>query len=161
MNKRIGIALSAALAAFTCFAAAGTAAPAPAFHLTEAGGPAFPQRTWILTLSAGQRLDPAGVKVTENGHGVVDLSVEPAGAAGGVGSGTVLAIDTSNSMRGAPIEGAIDAARAFAARRNVNQRLAVLTFNATTHVAVSLTTSQPGIDRPLAHKPTLGFKTNL
>jgi tight adherence protein B len=161
MNKRIGIALSAALAAFTCFAAAGTAAPAPAFHLTEAGGPAFPQRTWILTLSAGQRLDPAGVKVTENGHGVVDLSVEPAGAAGGVGSGTVLAIDTSNSMRGAPIEGAIDAARAFAARRNVNQRLAVLTFNATTHVAVSLTTSQAAIDRALAQQPRLGFKTNL
>jgi tight adherence protein B len=161
MNRRIGIVLSAALTALTCFAAAGTAAAAPAFRLTEAGGPAFPQRTYILTLSAGQRLDPAAVRVTENGHGVVDVSVTPAGAAGGVSSGTVLAIDASNSMRGAPIEGAMDAARAFAARRNVNQRLGVLTFNSSTHVAVSLTTSQAAIDRALVKQPQLGFKTNL
>ena len=52
-----------------------------------------------------------------------------------VASGTVLAIDASNSMRGAPIESALEAARAFAAQRNVNQRLAILTFNSSTNVA--------------------------
>jgi tight adherence protein B len=159
VTKRLPVAVAGVLAAFACLAAAVTAA-AP-LRLTEAGGTTFPERSWVLTLPAGQRLDPARVKVTENGHGVVGLTVTPASATEGVGSGTVLAIDTSNSMEGAPITNAIGAARAFAARRNLNQQLAVMTFNHTVNVALSFTRSQASVDRALAKEPRLGYKTHL
>ena len=108
-----------------------------------------------------QRLKPSAVEVTENGHRVVALKIAPAGTTGSALSGTVLAIDASNSMSGAPIKGAVDAARAFAARRNVNQRLAILTFNNTTHVPLALTASQSAIDRALSQPPSLHYKTHL
>ena len=159
MRKRIGIALAGALVALASMAAAGTAA-AP-LRLTEAASATFPQRTYILTLPAGQRLAASAVKVSENGEGVVGLSVTPLGESSSVRSGTVLAIDTSNSMRGDPISGALEAARAFASRRNVNQRLALLTFNGATKVVLSFTTSQQSIDRALAQTPPLANKTRL
>jgi tight adherence protein B len=159
VTKRLAVVFAGALTAFACCAAAGAASEP--LHLTEAGGAVFPKRAYVLSLPSGRRLEPSSVKVTENGHRVVDLSVTAAGAAGGVDSGTVLAIDASYSMKGAPIESALDAARAFAARRNVNQRLAVMTFNASTNVALSFTTSQSAIDRALAQQPQLRFKTHL
>jgi tight adherence protein B len=159
MNRRVGIALAGVVAAGVCFVAASTAA-AP-LHLTEAAGAGFPTRTYILTLPAGQRLDASLVKVTENGHGVVGMTVKPAGGSGSVLSGAVLAIDASNSMKGAPITSAVEAARAFASRRNVNQSLAIMTFNASTKLIVPFTTSQATIDRALKQPPRLAFKTNL
>jgi tight adherence protein B len=159
VRKRLGIALAGALVAFAAVTAAGTAASP--LRLTEAGTAPFPQRTYILMLPAGQRLQASGVKVSENGRGVIGLTVKPVGEAGGVRSGTVLAIDASNSMKGAPITSAVAAARAFAARRNVNQSLAILTFNSSTHVARSFTTSQAAIDQALAQQPRLGYKTHL
>jgi tight adherence protein B len=137
------------------------ASAAGGLHLTEAKSAGFPERAYVLSLPAGARLQASAVKVSENGHGVNGLSVVPAGAASDVASGTVLAIDASNSMRGAPIKGAVDAARAFVARRNVNQRLAVLTFNSSTHVAVPFTVSQSAIQRALAREPQLRFQTRL
>jgi len=159
VRKRLGIALAGALVAFASVVAGGTAA-AP-LRLTEAGGASFPQRTYLLTLPAGQRLEASGVTVSENGRGVIGLSVKPVGEAGGLRSGTVLALDASKSMSGAPITGAMDAARAFAARRNVNQRLAILTFNSATHVTLSFTTSQAAVDKALAQPPPLASKTRL
>ena len=159
MRKRLGIALAAALVACASLVAAGTAADP--LRLTEAGTSAFPQRTYVLSLPAGQRLAASAVKVTENGKGVIGLSVKPVGEEGGVSSGTVLAIDASKSMSGAPIASAVEAARAFAARRNVNQRLAILTFNETTKVLLSFTTSQQAVDKALARQPRLATKTRL
>ena len=160
MRRRVSFAFAAAAAAAACFAAAGTAGTVP-LHLTEAGGAVFPQRTYVLSLPAGQRLDRSQVKVNESGQRVVGLSIAPAGAATGVRSGVVLAIDASRSMRGAPTEGALAAGRAFAGRRNVNQRIALLTFNETSKVALSFTTSQTSIERALSRQPTLRFKTRL
>jgi tight adherence protein B len=159
LKKRVCVALSCALTAAACAAAASSAAPP--LQLTQATGGAFPARTYVLSLPSGYRLQPSSVKVTENGHGVVDLAVKPAGAAGTVNSGSVLAIDTSNSMKGDAIKNAMVAARAFAARRNVNQRLAVLTFNESTKVPLSFTTSQETINRVLAQQPELHVRTHL
>jgi tight adherence protein B len=144
-----------------CLWLVASASGAGGIHLTEAKSAGFPERAYVLSLPAGARLQASAVKVTENGHGVNGLSVVPAGAASDVASGTVLAIDASNSMRGAPIKGAVDAARAFVARRNVNQRLAVLTFNSSTHVAVPFTVSQSAIEHALAREPQLRFQTRL
>ncbi len=158
MRKKLCIVLAGALVALTSVVAA-SAADSP-LRLTEASA-SFPERSYILGLPAGQRLETSAVKVSENDHGVVGLTVKPVGEAGGVSAGTVLAIDTSGSMRGAPITNAIGAARAFAARRNVNQRLAIITFNAATKVILSFTTSQSLVDKALAKTPPLAAKTRL
>jgi tight adherence protein B len=98
--------------------------------------------------------------VSENGHGVIGLKIAPA-AAPGASSGTVLAVDASDSMRGAPISGAMDAARAFAARRNVNQSLAFLTFNTSIDVSLSFTKSQTAVQAALAKDPRLAYGTHI
>jgi tight adherence protein B len=92
---------------------------------------------------------------------VVGLRVVPANQAGNATFGTALVIDTSESMKGAPISSAMNAARAFAAKRNLNQRLAILTFNASTGVALPLTTSQTTIDGALARQPQLRYGTHI
>jgi tight adherence protein B len=158
MTRRARIALAVVAVAFACLAASATAADN--VRVTEAAA-SFPHRVYVVSLPAGKRLQPSAVKVTENGHHVVGLSVAPAGSATNVASGTVLAIDASASMRGAPIEAALVAARAFAARRNVDQRLGILTFNSSTEVAVPLTISQAAIEKALAKTPKLHYQTHL
>jgi len=143
--------------AAVCSTLAASAAAGEQIGLTETTGGPFPERTYVLTLPAGQRLPTSAVKVTENGDGVVGLVVRPAARA----SGTILAIDASDSMRGLPIKSAVVAARAFAANRNVNQRLGILTFNSSTHVAVPLTGSQGAIDQALRREPQLQLQTHL
>jgi tight adherence protein B len=164
--KKAAVALAAALAALTFVVAAGAAEPP--IRLTEASGGAFPKRVWVLSLPAGQRIQQSQVGVTENGRGVVDLNVAPTGTgasgasgASGSSSGTALVIDASDSMKGAPIEGALKAAQTFAAQRNVNQKIAVLTFNASTDVATPFTSSQTDIRRAVTQQPTLRYGTHL
>src|SRR5207253_6798249 len=75
--------------------------------------------------------------------------------------GAMLVIDTSNSMRGAPIRGAMDAARAFAARRNLNQRLSLLAFNSSNELLLPFTRSQTEISSALARTPGLAGGTHI
>src|SRR4051812_10529784 len=84
-------------------------APAGAHAATVRLTPAnatFPNRAYVLTLPAGTSIGPQDVSVSENGRGVDGLTVRPATGRFGV----VLAIDTSPSMRGRPIAGAMAAA---------------------------------------------------
>src|SRR5262249_8722899 len=62
---------------------------------------------------------------------------------------------------GAPIRGAINAARAFAARRNVNQKLALVTFNSSNDLAMPFTSSQTKIDEALGRTPRLAYGTHI
>ena len=144
-----------------CVSVAASASAADRITLTEARGQAFPDRAWVLSLPAGERLKASAVKVTENGRAVRGLAVNPAGSTSAVSSGTILAIDASDSMRGQPIKQALSAAEAFAARRNVNQRLGIVTFNSSTDVAVPLTLSQDAIEAALAKQPKLRLKTHI
>lgn len=83
---------------------------------------AFPERSWVLTLPEGESARPNQVSLRENEQAVRDLDVVPADAAQ---FGVVL--DASKSMQGWPIEDAMEAARAFAARRPDGQALGVVT----------------------------------
>jgi tight adherence protein B len=159
VRLRLGIALAAALAAFGALTSAGAAAPP--LQLTESGGASFPARAYLATLAGGLRLEASRVSVRENNHRVVGLRVVPANTAGGASFGTVLVMDASDSMRGAPITSAVNAARAFVAKRNLNQRLAILTFNASTDVALPFTTSQSAIEQALAREPQLRYGTHI
>ena len=147
------IAAVAALATLTAGAALGAESP----RLTDAGA-RFPDRFYSLLLPQRQKLGAQDVTVTENGQPVSNLSVTPPG---GQGAATILAIDASNSMRGAPIEDAMQAARAFAAKRRASSALGVVFFGKEATVALRPTRDADAINAVLASKPELTEGTRL
>jgi tight adherence protein B len=149
------VGLIAAAAAVQAAAAAG-----PAVELTPTGKAVWPDRSLVISLRSGQRIQPARFTVLENGQPVLRPRVVPASAFPGR-VGAILVIDTSNSMQGAPIRGAVGAARAFAARRNVNQLLSVLVFNSSSGLLFPFTNSQQRIDQALARTPGLAYGTHI
>jgi tight adherence protein B len=154
------IVLGAAAAALSTTAATAAAA-APRFHITEAQA-SFPQRAYVLSLPTRMHIRGGEVRVLENGRPVPDLSVVASqGATSARQFGVVLVIDTSKSMRGAPIAGAMRAARAFADKRNPQEQLAVVAFNAHTHVLQGFTTDGGDIADALAAQPRLGYGTRI
>ena len=157
MRRRVGIFAAAAVVAAAALAAAGSAATDVQISPTRSP---WPHRSFTLSLGSSQRIEPSRVSVTENGQPVYGATVKPASEAH-TSFGTVLVIDASDSMRGAPIKGAVEAARAFAARRNVNQRLAVLTFNAGNDLILPFTRSDAKIRAALADVPGLAHGTHL
>lgn len=141
-----------------CLLAPGIAS-ADGLRLTPLGEPRFPQRSFVLTLPAGQAVDSGRVHVRENGGRVAGLSVSP--GTGGSEFGVVLVIDASLSMTGAPINDAMAAARAFAQEREPQQPLGVVTFNSATETLVPLTTDPETIDSALASPPGLRRQTHI
>jgi tight adherence protein B len=126
--------------------------------LTQAHGARFPDRSFALTLPAGSSLDPGRMKVRENGGPVTRLSVVPGRTSGAQGFGVVLVIDATETMRGGAIRGAMRAARAFAAHRNPQQPLGVITFNSSASTLLPPTTDQSAIDSALAGSPALAAR---
>jgi tight adherence protein B len=154
------------LALASVFAAALALAPAAGaanrnLSLTESRNAGFPNRAYLLSLPPGKLARPQQVQVRENGHLVADPSIVSASAASARGFGVVLVIDTSRSMKGQPIRDAIAAARAFARRRQPNQRLGVVTFNGESSVALPLTQDAGAIGRALSSQPPLGRNTHI
>jgi tight adherence protein B len=130
-------------------------------QLVEAGQSHFPYRSYVLTLPKAQPLPLSRLHVSENGTPVHGLSVIAAQEAKQSQFGVVLAIDTSESMRGEPIAAAMAAARAFAAHRNSNQQLGVITFDGRVNVLQPLTTDAGAIRRSLAGTPRLAYGTRI
>jgi tight adherence protein B len=152
--------LVGALALVMVLVSAAAAAPR-GLRIVEAGGARFPDRAFVLTLPAKQRLQPARLHVFENGARVSNASLVPVGTAGPGDFGVVLVIDASNSMHGAAIADAMEAARAFAARRTAKQQLAVVTFNGTSSVLLPFTSDAETIDAALASPPPLAEGTHV
>src|SRR5262249_7411137 len=120
--------------------AAPGAQAASGLQLAQASSTTFPAQTFLLTLPPPPHLPAGDVTVHENGQDVNGVRVVPAQAADPRTFATVLAIDTSESMRGAPIQAAMAAARAFAAQRPAQQRLGVVFFNRRVTLALAPTT---------------------
>ena len=159
MNRRLLLLTVAAVAAVLLAAPAAQATRAA--ELAEASGANFPTRTFVLTLPARRDLRPSEVSVRENGGAVEGLRIVPGDAAGAKTFATMLVIDTSQSMRGAPIKAAMAAARQFAAGRPPQQRLGVIFFNRTAARALAPTTDPAKIGRVLASPPPLSKGTRL
>ena len=113
---------------------------------------AFPERSWVLTLPEGESARPNQVSLRENGQAVRDLDVVPADAAQRT-FGVVLVLDASKSMQGRPIEDAMEAARAFAARRPDGQALGVVTFSGQVQTVLRPTTDGGRIAAALSARP--------
>jgi tight adherence protein B len=146
-------------------AAALTAAPVLAADqkvtLAEAAGGQFPDRAFVLTLSKEQPLTAKQVRVRENGQAVTGENVVPASNADPKQFGIVLVIDASDSMKGAPIASALQAAQLFVAHRTPTQQVAIVTFNKGSNVVQEFTTDTNDIVRVLAHRPELAYGTHI
>ena len=149
------------VAAVACSLLLGTASAAGGSPQIRPAGPVkYPGRAFTLTLPNKASVSTSDVTVLENGQPVNSLFVGLPGAGGGK-AGTILLLDASNSMRGAPIVAALESARAFAAKRNPGQELAILAFNSKVTVLLPFTTSQSEIDAALAKTPPLAEKTHI
>ncbi|SDR87274.1 tight adherence protein B [Nocardioides scoriae] len=95
----------------------------------------------LVTVPATGEVDPAGVAVSIGGTGV-DSTAELAASTDDVRRTTILAIDTSDSMRGARIEAARTAAETYLSTVPANVEVGVVSFDADVQVLVP-----PTIDR--------------
>jgi tight adherence protein B len=118
-------------------------------RLTELAGAQFPQRSFALTLAAPEPLAPDQVSLRENGRPVEHIEVVPPDRSDARRFGVVLAIDTSYSMHGRPLEAAKAAARAFVRHRLPEQPVALVTFAGDVRVVLPFTTDGAAIERGL------------
>lgn len=158
--KRILLIATAVLAA-ALLAGAATASAAPGLRVVEAKGPAFPVKTYVLSLPSSLRLGTHDVRVTENGQPVVDQALVPASQASSKTFGVVLVLDTSYSMTGEPMAAAIRAQQAFVNRLSPNEQLGAITFNRTITPILPLTTSTTKITKALAPTPAIKTGTHI
>jgi tight adherence protein B len=157
--KRVACITAVALAVLV---GTGTAASASSgLRVVEAKGPAFPVRTYVLTLPTGRKLTIHDVRVTENRGPVVDATLVPASQASKKTFGAVIVLDTSYSMTGKPIAAAVAAEQAFVNQLNPNEELGIIDFNKQATVALPLTTSKTKIDAALAEPPAIATGTHI
>jgi tight adherence protein B len=126
--------------------------------LAEAPGSGFPDRSYLLGLPETQALSAEQVEVTENGNPVVSLAVTPPGASN---SGAVLLIDASNSMKGKPIENAMDAARAFLAERKDDLPVAIVVFGPDETVLTDFSTDADALKQSVVEIPATSVGTHI
>jgi tight adherence protein B len=158
--KRLSL-IGAAIVAAGCLAGSAAAAGGSGLGLIEAKGPAFPTRTYVVSLPTGQSLSIHDVNVTENGNPVLGPTLVPASQASKKTFGVVLVLDTSFSMKGEPIAAAIQAEQAFVAQRNPNEQVGAIQFNRDTKVVLPLTDSDTKISSALAAIPNVATGTYI
>jgi tight adherence protein B len=114
-----------------------------------------------LTISVeGEQISSADLVLTENGRTVRPTSMRDLGSSG-ASVDVVLAIDTSNSMRGEPEATAFGAARTFLARVPTWVNVGVLTFAGTPHVLAPVGASRSELAVVLASPPETTLGTAL
>jgi tight adherence protein B len=151
--------LATVTAAAAVLAAGASAATPPApFQATAVGRTPFPQRAYVVAV--GGRLDPRTVHVRENGIPVRNLSVQPL-AASGLRPEVVLALDASDSMRGAPFAAAVGAARTFIANRGASVRIGLVAFNSAVDVLQAPTLDQGALAGRLAMPSQIAYGTRV
>ena len=158
MKRLAAIAAAGAALAALLAPTASLGQPAGQLKLTESPTSGFPDRAYLLTLPKTQPLSTAQLSVTENDGPVVGLGVQPPG---GSSSGAVLLIDASNSMEGAPIAGAMAAARAFLAERKDDLPVSVVVFGPDDTVLAEFTTDGEELTAAVAQAPPLAEGTHI
>jgi hypothetical protein len=128
-------------------AAAPARADGGAPGLAAAAGSRFPDRAFALTLPDGTGVRPEQIRVFENGKPVSRVTLRSADQMPSSRFGVVLAIDTSWSMHGRPLRGAIAAARTFIAHRSPGQPVALMTFGGDIEVNQPFTTDGAALAR--------------
>lgn len=124
----------------------------PRIEITDINLDRYPRVTMTVDLRNVPDLDPTQIRVTENGESVSELEVNTLEQSF-QRIGIVLAIDTSGSMAGEPIEAAQAAALAFIAQKRPQDWMALVTFDTEVQVLsgftndpVALSSRVEGID---------------
>jgi tight adherence protein B len=155
VKRFVGLAvLGAALAALVPPSISG-ASTSPT--LREADNSGFPDKIYLLQLPEKTTLSSNNVSVTENGQPVLALDIAAPGAA----NAALLLIDASNSMKGAPITGAMNAARAFMAQRTADLPAAVMAFGPEESVIQGFTTAKRELAVAVGKAPPLAEGTHI
>lgn len=160
--RTVTVLLAVCAAVGLLLAPTGAAAAEPgALRLTEAAGSGFPEKTFRLDLGRDVALTPDRVTVVENGAPVEGLRLDLPGSRGGPTVGVVLLIDTSDSMEGAPIEGAMDAARTFVERLPEGVLVSAVLFDRKPRTVLEFTDDRSEMKAALAGTPDLAFGTRI
>jgi tight adherence protein B len=145
----------AILASLALFAGPSSAA-ADQLGLQSVDTSGWPNVAMMVTLpSSAGGIVPRAVRVWENGVEVAGaqikgLSAEPHR------TDVVLAIDVSGSMKGAPLADAQEAARGFVAQMSPQDRVAVVAFGPSPHVATGFTSDSKTVSGAVAHLSASG-----
>jgi tight adherence protein B len=141
------------VALLSVLATAVIVAPASAAQLalTPVAGVQFPNRSYVLSSSAP--VPSTSIQITENGAPVNNVSVVAPNASQ---FGTVLLIANGQTMRGARIQDALQAAQTFVNARDPKQPVGIIYFNNATTVASPMTTDPTQLNSALAALPVLG-----
>ena len=152
--------LAALGALFTIAAAAPTLAAAAVLEIAPVNRLPFPERGYVVSSPDGAVLDASGIRVRENGRLVRDLRVTPL-AASGIRFGTVLAVDASKSMAGAPFTAAMKAARTFVNERQEGAELGFVAFNGDVNVVQRPTVDSGALGDAFRNPPELAYGTRI
>lgn len=153
------LALLAALA--VCLAVgAGSAAATGEVQIAPVTRLPFPERGYVISIPEAANLHAGNVVLRENGLRVGDLRVDPL-ATSGLRYGVVLALDTSESMAGAPAAAALAAARAFVSHRSEAGAVGIVAFNGDVSVLRGLTRDSGALQDALATQPPLAYGTRI
>jgi tight adherence protein B len=129
-------------------------------QITPVGRLPFPERGYVIDLPVGAAISPQRVHVSENGIGIGEFSFDSLSSSG-VSYGTILALDASDSMAGAPETGAVEAAKTFVSRRAASQEIGIVTFNGAVSVLREPTIDGGLLNAALASPPRLSYGTHL
>ena len=125
--------------------------------LREAQDSAFPDKVYIYRTPVPVNLSPRNFSIFENGGPVTALAVDSSAKS----SGAIVLIDASDSMRGAPLEGAMAAARAFLAERRQQLPVAVIAYNPDVSVLSEFTTDGAVLTKAVAKTPNTAEGTHI
>jgi tight adherence protein B len=158
--KRL-FALLAALALTAGLAASARADDSGGFtHLTQVGRVRAPERSFLLDLPPASQITHDQLEVLENGKRVGSFTLTPIQAVAGRFA-VVLALDASDSMRGAPAAAALKAARAFVRQAGSSERIGIVAFNSRTVVLAAPEEGAEALAGALSRPPKLAYGTRI
>jgi tight adherence protein B len=160
LTRPLFIAVLATLVLAGPSAAATSAAATSAVKIAPVTRIPFPERGYVLSVPEGTDLGAGSVEVRENGVRVGGLRVDPL-ASSGLRFGVVLALDSSESMTGAPAAAALRAARAFVSHRARAEEVGIVAFNTSISVLRVPTRDDGALGRALAEPPRIAYGTHI
>jgi tight adherence protein B len=141
-----------ALAALATFSPGTAGAQTASTRIRDVDTKEFPLVEVTASIGVIDPLQAPTIRLTENGSPMTIESVETLGSSRRPVD-VVLALDVSNSMQGAPLEGAFDAARRFVTDLPPSVQVGVLTFAAEPRVLVEVTGDRNAVLEALASLP--------
>jgi tight adherence protein B len=120
----------------------------------------FPERGYVISVSEAADLDATSVELRENGLRVTNVRVDSL-ASSGLRFGVVLALDSSESMTGAPAAAALKSARTFVSHRTKSEDIGIVAFNRNVSVLRNPTRDDASLRSALATQPPLAYGTRI